>query len=626
MRPLGIRAIRPTGWLAQQLRIQADGLSGHLDEFWPDVGQSGWFGGQAESWERGPYWLDGVVPLAWLLGDEALQAKVHRYVGHILDNQGDDGWLGPRQAVMGSGEAHAKFDVWALFLALKVLAQYHEVTGEPRVLDAMGRCLKLLDSHLDAEPLYNWGRYRWFEVLVAAYYLYERTGEAWLLDVARKHHSQGFDWRTFYTKEDVTRPTPRRGMWKWAKHVVNTALALKGYALWWRLSGDEADRQFPRVMLEMLDKYHGQVTGMFTGDECLAGKNPVQGTELCAVTDAMYSLELLLSVLGDPAFGDRLERIAFNALPATMSPDMWSHQYDQQANQAQCTVNDEHLWGTNGPDSNIFGLEPNYGCCTANLHQGWPKFAAHLWMRTADDGLAAVAYAPSVAEFETGGATVSVRLDTEYPFRDNLHFTVTVDRPVEFPLLLRIPAWAQGASLTVAGAEVDAPQPGTFCRVQRQWQGETELRLTLPMTPKTSRRYNGAIAIERGPLVYSLKIGEQWRRVNEDQPYRQPPHADWELLPTTPWNYALDVDEQHPEKGLTFTEAPVGDCPFSPDGAPVLATVCGRKLPHWGLRHGWAAETPLSPCSSDEPIEELTLIPYGCTDLRMTELPRLKRE
>jgi hypothetical protein len=76
--PLPLGSIRPRGWLLEQLRIQASGLSGHLHEFWPDVAQSGWMGGPAEGWERGPYWLDGIIPLAWLLEDQPLQNEVQR--------------------------------------------------------------------------------------------------------------------------------------------------------------------------------------------------------------------------------------------------------------------------------------------------------------------------------------------------------------------------------------------------------------------------------------------------------------------------------------------------------------------------------------------------------------------
>jgi hypothetical protein len=282
------------------------------------------------------------------------------------------------------------------------------------------------------------------------------------------------------------------------------------------------------------------------------------------------------------------------------------------------------MWTTNGPDSNIYGLEPNYGCCTSNMHQGWPKFASHLWMR-AGDGLAAVAYAPSSARFETHGIPVHVTLDTDYPFRETLKLTVTVDKSVRFPLLLRVPAWAQGATIRIQGESQKRLKPGTFHRIEREWKGIVSAALRLPMKAKTSQRYNGAIAIERGPLVYSLKIGESWTRVNADKPYRELPHGDFEVRPTIPWNYGLLLDEKNLDTSVTFEELPVGEKPFSPEGAGIAAKVKGRRLPRWNMAHGWAAEVPPDPQNSKEPLEQLTLIPYGCTNIRVTEFPRLQR-
>lgn len=619
--PVPLGAVRPLGWLRTQLGIQAEGLTGHLDEFWPDVAQSKWFGGDAEGWERAPYWLDGLIPLAWLLEDPRLQEKATRRVGQILAGQRDDGWYGPFVPPAEGGLQ--KYDLWAFMLMNKVLVQYHEITGDERALGAVVRCLKTMHQHLTTYPLYNWGRFRWFENLIPIYYAYRHTGEAWLLELARLHHQQGFDYPTLYRQEDVTVPTPRRGLWKWTKHVVNTAMAVKAAALWWQLSGEPAARRFPFEMLAMLDRYHGQVTGVFSGDECLAGKNPLQGTELCAVVELMYSLEHLLAVFGEPEVADRLEKVAFNALPATFSPDMWAHQYDQQVNQVQCTVNQEHLWTTNGPESNIYGLEPNFGCCTANMHQGWPKFAAHLWMRTPDGGLAAVAYAPSAVTLDLHGATVTVALETDYPFREELTFNVETSETVRFPLWLRIPAWAEGAHVDVKGDGRPRLRPGTFVKIEREWRGSTRFTLTLPMKPRVQRRYNDAVAIERGPLVYALKIGEEWRQVNQDKPHREKPHADWEVYPTSPWNYALRIDPAEPQRYVTFEERPVGTPPFSPEGAGMIARIKGRLLPNWKLQHGWAGETPPSPVQSDQPLEELTLIPYGCTNIRITEFPQL---
>ena len=615
--PFPLGAIKPAGWLARQLRIQADGLSGHLDEFLPDVYDSGWFGGDADQWERGPYWLDGAIPLAFLLEDQGLIEKVRKWVGIILERQGDDGWLGPRE-----GNAGYEFNVWAHFLAHKALLQYYEAAGEQRVFDAIERSLRKMLDYLDANPLFGWGKLRWFEGLIGIYAVYEATGEEWLIELARKIHGQGFDWKEFYEQEDVTVPTPRRGKWKWAKHVVNTALAIKGYPLWARVSTDSTDRAFAHRMIALLDRYHGQATGVFTGDECVAGRDPLQGTELCAVADYMYSLEHLLALLGDPAFGDRLEKITFNAWPATNSPDMWSHQYDQQANQVQCTVNPDHMWSTNGSESNVFGLQPNFPCCTANLHQAWPKYVANLWMKTRDGGVAAVAYGPGTVSFESSGTAVTIECETDYPFDETLRFRVTADGTARFPLVLRIPAWTVGPRLTVGGQVQPGPRAGTFWPVEREWAGTTEVELVLPMHTTTSRRFNNAIAIERGPLVYSLKIGERWQRINADEPLREPPHGDWEVYPTTDWNYGLIVDENDPDGSITYETRAVGDCPFSPDGAPVAATVMGRKI-DWGMKHGWADETPLSPVRSAEPREEITLIPYGCTNLRITEFPVL---
>lgn len=619
--PLPLGSIHPRGWLANQLRIQADGLSGHLDEFWPDVARSGWIGGDAEGWERGPYWLDGVVPLAFALNDENLKAKVRRWIDHILTHQQPDGWLGPTRGA----DKYDPHDPWPVFVAMKAMWQYWEATKDSRIVPAIARFLRRLDGLLDQRPLFHWGRFRWADAALTILGMHDLSPDPWLIELARKLQHQGYDWGRHFAetpfKSKVTAEMLAQfkaesgGDWGndryMASHGVNVAMGLKAPAVAWRFTGDPSNLAAPMRMLEQIDHHHGQVSGMFSCDEHLAGLHPSQGTELCAVVEMMYSLETLLSIIGDPRFGDRLEQVAFNALPATFSPDMWTHQYVQQCNQVVCRVSDERMYTNNGPEANLFGIEPNYGCCTANLSQGWPKFAGHLWMRSRDRGLAAMSYAPCEVRARIGDSDVRVVVETSYPFGEEVIVRVEANRPAVFPLHLRVPAWADSAECRIGDTRVDA-QPASFLQVRRIWDDVTEVQLRFPASPKFVPRAGGRTSVSAGPLVFALPVPEEWRLLRGT-----PPRADWEVHPTGAWNYALrpGVD--------AYSRQPPGSCPFSPDGAPVRLTVEGARVDGWTVERNAAAEPPASPVHSDHTVERLTLIPYGCTSLRVAEFPVL---
>jgi uncharacterized protein len=622
---LPLTSVKPTGWLRRQLQIQADGLTGHLDEFWPDVGpNSGWLGGSGENWERGPYYMDGLVPLAYLLDDPRLIAKANKWIEWTLTHQSPEGGIGPAN----------NQDWWPKMVMLKALSQYQEATGDPRVIPLMEKYFHYQAARLDEQPLRDWGKFRWADELLSVIWLYNRTGDGSLLDLARTLGRQGYDWKTefedfpFKTKTSSARlmGKPGGGLSDLAlsAHGVNNAMALKTSAVWSLVSGNKSDRTAASKQLHTLDKYHLLPNGMFSCDEHLAGQDPSQGSELCSVVETQFSLEEMIGILGDPVLGDRLERVAYNAMPATFTNDMWAHQYDQQPNQVECSLY-QRDWTTNGRESNVFGLEPNFGCCTANMHQGWPKFAASLWMATPDDGLAAVAYGPSVTETVLkSGERVQIEESTDYPFREEIRLTINPAQPAAFPLELRIPGWAQQASVTVNSKSAEGVHPSSFFRIERQWTKGDKVVLQFPMPLRTSRSYHNSVVVERGPLVFALRIGTKWTKLTQGmQKPAIAPATDWEADSMTPWNYGLILPGGRLPPSLKVIEKPIGDFPFSSDAAPVEIIAQGRRLPDWKLVDGSAGPLPVGPVSSQEPVETLSLIPYGSAKLRITAFPAL---
>ena len=424
--------------------------------------------GSAEGWERVPYWLDGFVPLAFLLQDARLIGVATEWMELILAGQHDDGWFGPRTA----NESHGarQNDPWPQFILFKVFTQWHEATGDPRIVPAMLKAMRRIHEVMQETPLWDWAKMRWMELAISIKWLKEQTGEAWLDDLLALAAEQGYNWQAHFENFEHTE---RATKWTLENHVVNHGMALKE-SLYRKGNLGQA--------LQQLDHYHGQANGMFSGDESLAGLSPSQGTELCAVVEAMYSLQLCFAGYGLPTLPDRFERIAYNALPATFTNDMWGHQYDQQVNQVLCTdskTKDETIFTTNGPRSNLFGLEPNFGCCTANFHQGWPKLTSHLWMENATGPLLALSYAPCTVTTDS----VSFTVETDYPYSETITIRATRGRAY---LELPIPSWAHEA--TINGTLTTKPGSPTTLWIGQVLTPQMPLTLHFPFTPRTEER------------------------------------------------------------------------------------------------------------------------------------------
>ena len=390
---LPIGAVKPAGWLNEQLVRMHDGMTGHLDSLYPQVmgPRNGWLGGDGDVWERGPYWIDGLLPLAYILEDRRLIAKVQPWIEWALASQTADGNFGPvtdRPAEPGLQRDKAR-DWWPRMVVLKVLQQYHSATGDPRVLDFMGRYFRYQLAQLPRTPLDNWtkwGRVRGGDNFAVVYWLYNLTGEKFLLELGELIHKQTFDWTGVFLHGDhLSRP--------YSLHCVDLGQGFKEPVVYWQQSGDSRHIEAVGRAVEKMRHTIGLPTGLWAGDEKLCFGDPTLGSELCTAVEMMFSLEQILQITGGREWGDYLERVAYNALPTQTTDAQDARQYYQQVNQVEVTRKVRPFSTPHEDTDIVFGLYTGYPSCTSNLHQGWPKLVQNLWYATRDGGLAALVYA-----------------------------------------------------------------------------------------------------------------------------------------------------------------------------------------------------------------------------------------
>ncbi|WP_341955322.1 beta-L-arabinofuranosidase domain-containing protein [Microbacterium sp. LWH13-1.2] len=602
--PLPLGAVTPSGWLRRQLQIQADGLSGSIEELWDDLGpDSGWLGGDGESWERGPYYLDGLIPLAHLLGDEALIAKGRKWIEWMLQSQQPSGQFGPS----------SNDDWWTRMVAAKVLQQHAEATGDERVLPFLERYYEFQLRELPGRPLQSWAAARAIDNVLALAWVHERSPRPEWTELARLLLIQGLDWDDALGDGLIT---GRAMGFDHRTHGPNVAMALKNPAVRAMMLGEGDPHQETLRALANLDRWHGMVHGMFSGEEWLAGREAARGVETCQVVEYMFTMQIAARVTGEATYSDLLEGAAYNLLPASSDPLMRAHQYHQQANQIEASTADRNwAYSTNG--ANVFGLEPHFGCCTANYHQGWPKFIAALWM-TADDTLSITAYGPSRVEAEIGGGVLTIVEETDYPFDETIVFRIeasTAERDVA--LRLRIPEWASDATLTVNGAEISVEaDPSGYILVSRRWSAGDEVALTLPMRPRRVKRERQAVGVRLGPLVMVATGGENWYPVPDAKGM-----GEWEVFPRRSWNFALYPDATVPLEQWSVLRSDVPDVPFGRDGIPVSIQAAGvRDLAEWQRDGANAGNPPDSPVAARW-INLVPLVPYGSATIRIAEFP-----
>lgn len=631
---LPIGAVKAEGWLRQQLVLQKDGLTGHLDELYPNVvgSRNAWLGGDGDAWERGPYWIDGLLPLAYLLDDQGLKDKAQVWVEAILGSQQEDGYFGPAtdRGPEPGLQRNNSHDWWPKMVALKIVKQYYMATGDERVIPFLDRYFRYQLAHLPETPLDHWtfwGAQRGGDNLEIVYWLYNITGEKYLLELGELIHRQSTPWTdmfldgsTLYTQNSI--------------HCVNLGQGFKEPVVYWQQSGEQKQLDAVRNAGKVIRKTIGLPTGLWAGDELINFGDPTRGSELCTAVEMMFSLEEMLRITGDLHWAEWLERIAYNALPTQADDRYETRQYFQQTNQIECSRNTSRNFSTPHSDTDqVFGLLNGYPCCTTNMHQGWPKFTQNLWYATDDAGLAALVYAPSrVTAMVAGGIEACVTEETFYPFDENIRFTVSFpDRKVKsayFPIRFRIPAWCVGAELKVNGERVGDPcGAGDLVTVRRTWAKGDVVTLDLPMSVECSRWFDSSAVIERGPLVYALRMNETWTR-KQTAASEKVRYGDWyyEVTSDSPWNFCLSgktLKAVAENCTVIRNDVDASLYPWTLENAPLSIRIPARPMLDWKAYRGSVGQVQYFTQQGGDLGAEQTieLIPYGCTTLRIAEFP-----
>lgn len=609
-------SVLPLGWYRCLLDLQNHHNTGRIDSVWPDLGEdSGWLGGSGEHWERGPYYLDGLVPLAVLEEDPLLVSKARKWVDCIISSQRPDGDFGPAECS----------DIWPKMVAVKAIWQAWEAWKDERIPEFLHSFIMYLDSYIGDERMTGWAYARGYELILFLYWYCSSDicsfSEEWIISLGKRIRRATFPWtaafNAFRFKDpvwfyhewqlDCSDPVGRIDEdWFIETHAVNVSMALKCFVLDDWLDGTHLKGERLCKALAELEGFHGSGDGIWTGSEHLAGASPSQGVELCSIVEMLFSLEQSMTDFPEDSWiADHIEKVAFNALPVSFSYDMSVHQYLHQANQISATIA-RRKWYNNGDDSNIFGLEPNFGCCTANLHQGFPKLASSAWFASGNEIHSGI-YIPCRTTIPTAeGNEIMIEEDGGYPFSESIRLGIEATKPAFLGLRLRIPGWCRAAACTVNGHRIEQ-ENGCFC-IDKVWQTGDRIELRFPFELHQHVLSCGGMSIYAGPLQLCLPLEENWNPLCVHGSFQ-----DYEVTTDSVWDYAIrSLDGS----AVTFEK---GSAAYPKLEYPVVEAALSRCL-NWHEEMNSAGEIPLDPVLAEE-TRKAVLKPYCLFRLHISVFP-----
>lgn len=637
-REIVLPAIRPEGWLRVYLEKQRRGLTGYLEASGYPFNTRGWRSWHVkvkhgEKWwpyEQTAFWIDGMVRCGYLLQDEFLIGKAKQHMDYVLDHPDAEGYLGPPTLKKSAG-----LNRWPHAVFFRALMAYFSSTMDNRVLLALSKhFLSGTATHSDGLDLVNIESMLW---------TYEKTGDTRLLNAALHAYA------TF--NNDASRRTDAKvNVMLSDKKLTNHNFVIEMIqlaAILYTYTGKKKLLQASINAFRKIDRDQMLIDGVPSSSEVLRDKDPLESHEICQIAAYTWACGYMLIATGDVEYADKIERACFNAAPGAVRSDFKALQYFSCPNQVIADGTSNHNIYYRGDARMSFRPNPGEAeCCPGNVNRIMPNYVARMWLKDNQNGLVAALYGPShiTAKVGTQHERITIVEETSYPFSERIDFSVRVNKPISFYLSFRIPGWCNDPRLIINNQDYKGRiNPGSFLTINRNFKNNDRLTLLLPMDVKTSRWSRGGVGIERGPLVYCLRIKENWHIDNADRRSTREFPA-WNLYASSPWNYALNLDTIK-QKTEVHHKQYTPD-PWCPEAAPIEIRLPARKIKAWRLERknsikrernfqnpvvetirGRFIFTPQLPKPETvnkglcDRVEMVTLVPYGCTHLRISLFP-----
>ncbi|MGA2032463.1 MAG: beta-L-arabinofuranosidase domain-containing protein [Thermoguttaceae bacterium] len=622
--PLPPGAVQPAGWLRDWAMAAKDGITGHLDEWHPTFGD-GWKGvpikapgaepdGAGWPIEQCSYWLDGLVRLGYVLHDDVLIHKAAARLRPVVDGV----HRGGTSLIYWKAGQPSGFNSWAHSHMGRALLAWYQATGDKRILAALVKAY--------ADYPVAMGRLEFTDVSGLCN-----------VDAALETYCYSGDRRVLERVLAAMRsPAPRNTMLQWLDgrfvpgHAVITYEDIRLPALLYPWTNDPRYLRATLNAFAWIDREHMLPYGLASGEEYMSGIGAFRKTETCNVAACIWSTLWMYRILGQRGYGDAVERAFFNAGAAPIARDFRTMCYYQSPNRLRSDSLPCEQPNCPGPRAIRFHRLgcPNVLCCVGAVNRIVPNYIIHMWMATADQGLAAALYGPcTVSAFAGPGVPVKLSCTTAYPFEETIRVSVEPQRKASFPLYFRIPAWCSQASAVVNRTPVDAvPDQNGFLRISREWSAGDQIELRFPMPVQVVRDYEtefpSAIkqyfafepaplftkrrlpyaSVSLGPLLFALPIADQ----DANTP-----------LPGAEWRYALDMVAQRNGSDITVQRGPMPPSWNWPLDAPVTVRVPAQVI-DWQPTDAQAL--PDAPVSGKGP-QSIRLVPYGCTKFRISMFP-----